>query len=86
MHVLKIDIFEWMQIDYNCIGFRGGNLVREVLMTIGEYIRATDRITYNKLLKLCDFKIKKPIALGDSIENLMKHDSYKRVGRRVRQK
>jgi hypothetical protein len=55
-------------------------------MTIGEYIKATDRNTYDKLLKLCDFKIKKPIALGDSVENLMKHDSYKRVGRRVRQK
>jgi FlaA1/EpsC-like NDP-sugar epimerase len=85
MHVLKIDIV-WMQIDYNCIGIRGGELTKEVLMTIGEYIKATDRNTYNKLLKLCDFKVKKPIALGDSVENLMKHDSYKRVGRRVRQK
>ena len=76
-----------MQIDYNCIGIRGGELLKEDLMTIGEYIKATDRITYNKLLKLCNFKAKKPsIALGDSIENLMKHDSYKRVGRRVRQK
>ncbi len=55
-------------------------------MTIGEYIKATDIKTYNKLLKLCDFKVKKPIILGDSIENLMKHDSYKRVGRRIRQK
>lgn len=55
-------------------------------MTIGEYIKATDIKTYNKLLKMCDFKVKKPIVLGDSIENLMKHDSYKRVGRRVRQK
>ena len=56
-------------------------------MTIGEYIKATDIKTYNKLLKLCDFKTKKPsITLGDSVESLMKHDSYKRVGRRVRQK
>jgi hypothetical protein len=55
-------------------------------MTIGEYIKATDRNTYDKLLKLCDFKAKKPIVLGDSIESLMSHDSYKRVGRRVRQK
>ena len=55
-------------------------------MTIGEYIKATDRKTYNKLLKLCDFKVKKPIALGVIIENLMKkHDSFKRVGRKVRQ-
>ena len=28
---------------------------------------------------------KKKIELGDSIENLMKHDSYRRQGRRVRQ-
>lgn len=55
-------------------------------MTIGEYIEVTDIKTYDKLLKLYDFKIKKPIVLGDSIENLMKHDSYKRVGRRIRQK
>lgn len=55
-------------------------------MTIGEYIQTTDIYTYNKLLKLCDFKLKKPISLGDSIENLMRHDSYKRVGRRIRQK
>ncbi len=55
-------------------------------MTIGEYIQATDIKTYNKLLKLCNSKPKKPISLGDSIENLMKHDSYRRVGRRVRQK
>jgi hypothetical protein len=55
-------------------------------MTIGEYIKATDRNTYNKLLKLCDFKVKKPIALGDSVENLMKHDSYKKVKGRVKQR
>lgn len=40
-------------------------------MTIGEYIKAIDKNTHNKLLKLCDFKIKKPIVLGDSIESLM---------------
>ena len=55
-------------------------------MAIGEYIKATDRNTYNKLLKMCDFRVKKSIALGDSVESLMSHDSYKRVGRRVRQK
>lgn len=55
-------------------------------MSIGEYIQITDIKTYNKLLKLCYIKPKKPISLGDSIENLMKHDSYKRVGRRIRQK
>lgn len=55
-------------------------------MTIGEYIEVTDIKTYDKLLKLCDFKIKKPITLGNSIENLIKHNSYKRVGKRIRQK
>ena len=52
-------------------------------MTIGEYIKHTDIETYKKLIKLC--KPKKEIELGDSIENLMSHSSYKRIGRRVRQ-
>ncbi len=52
-------------------------------MTIGEYIKLTDIETYKKLIKLC--KPKKKIELGDSIENLMSHSSYKRIGRRVRQ-
>lgn len=49
-------------------------------MTIQEYIRLTDIDTYNRLMKL--YKINKSprkIELGDKVENLMKHDSYKRV-------
>jgi len=52
-------------------------------MTVGEYIKLTDIETYKKLIKL--YKPKKEIELGDSIENLMSHSSYKRIGRRVRQ-
>lgn len=55
-------------------------------MTIGEYTQSKDIETYRKLMKLCNFKPKPIIQLGDSIENLMSHDSYKRIGRRVRQK
>ena len=56
-------------------------------MTIGEYIKLTDIEIYNKLKKLCKSNIDKPrkIELGDTPENLMRADSYKRVGRRVRQ-
>ncbi len=56
-------------------------------MTIGEYIKLTDIETYRELRKR--FKIsrsKKDIKLGDSIENLMRADSYCRSGRRVKQK
>jgi hypothetical protein len=52
-------------------------------MTIGEYIKLTDIETYKKLIKL--YKPKK-IELGDSIERLMQHDSYRREGRRIKQK
>lgn len=56
-------------------------------MTIGEYLKQTDRRAYYNLINM--FKIKenkkKDIKLGDSIENLMSHNSYKRIGRRVRQ-
>lgn len=44
-------------------------------MTIGEYIKQTDRDTYNRLKLLCRVKadkLKKNIELGDSIENSMK--------------
>jgi hypothetical protein len=56
-------------------------------MTIGEYIKLTDIETYNKLKKLYRLNIDKPrkIELGDKPENLMKHDAYKRIGRRIRQ-
>ncbi len=52
-------------------------------MTIGEYIKLTDIETYKKLIKLC--KPKKKIELGCSVEELMKANSYKKVGRRIRQ-
>lgn len=56
-------------------------------MTIGEIIKTKDINTYRKLLKLCNGKIDKPkkIELGCSVEELMRSDSYKRSGRRVRQ-
>ncbi len=58
-------------------------------MTIGKYIKLTDIETYNKLRRLYRVKADKPkkkIELGDKPENLMKHDSYVRKGRRVKQK
>ena len=56
-------------------------------MTIGEIVRYKDIDTYRKLLKMCSKKIDKPkpIKLGDSIENLMKHDSYRKIGGKIRQ-
>lgn len=58
-------------------------------MTIGEIIRFKDIDTYRKLIKMCSKKIDKPkekIQLGDSVENLMKHDAYRREGRRIKQR
>lgn len=55
-------------------------------MTIGQYIKLTDIETYKRLIKLCSkTKDKKEIKLGDSPENLMKANAYKRVNRRIRQ-
>lgn len=55
-------------------------------MSIGEIIKKKDYDTYRKLLMMCkDTKKKKEIKLGDSVENLMKAHSYKRVGRRIKQ-
>ena len=57
-------------------------------MTIGEIIRYKDIDIYRRLQKLCRRKVDKPkkeIELGDSVENLMQHDSYRRQGRRIRQ-
>lgn len=57
-------------------------------MTVGEIIKYKDIDIYRKLLKMCSKKIDKPkkeIELGDSVENLMKHDSYRREGRRLKQ-
>ncbi|GFN35802.1 hypothetical protein [Tepidimicrobium xylanilyticum] len=57
-------------------------------MTIGERLRLTDINTYNRLIKLFKTEIDKPrkIELGDKPENLMKHDSYIRRGRRIKQR
>ncbi len=56
-------------------------------MTIGQYIKLTDIETYNKLKNLCRLDIDKPkkIELGDRPENLMKHDTYRRVRGALRQ-
>lgn len=49
-------------------------------MTIGDYIKLTDIDTYNKIIKLYKIsKSPKEIVLGERTENLMRHDSYKRV-------
>lgn len=58
-------------------------------MTIGEYIRLTDIYQYNRLIdmfKVRESKKREKIKLGCSVEELMKHDSYCRVGRRIKQK
>jgi len=56
-------------------------------MAIGEIIRIKDIDTYRKLLKLCSKTIDKSrkIELGDSVENLMKADSYRRAKGVLRQ-
>lgn len=51
-------------------------------MTIGEYLREKDINTYKKLMKIGK---KQNIKLGDTPENLMKHDSHRRIGRRIKQ-
>ena len=58
-----------------------------IIMAIGERLRRTDRITYNKLIKMFKIQVDKPkkIKLGDSVENLMGHNSYKKVKGRIRQ-
>ena len=54
-------------------------------MTIGEYLRKNDIDTYKKLKKIGEKQQRKKIKLGDRPENLMRHDAYKRVNRRLRQ-
>ena len=51
-------------------------------MIIGEYLRKTDIDVYRKLNNI---EKKQDIKLGDTPENLMKHDSHKRIGRRIKQ-
>lgn len=59
-----------------------------IKLTIGEYIKLTDINTYHKLKKLCrgEHKPKKKIKLGDSVENLMKADSYVKVSGKIKQR
>lgn len=55
-------------------------------MTIGEILKHKDADTYYRLINMFKIKEKKEIKLGDSIENLMRSDSYKREGRRIKQR
>lgn len=60
---------------------------------IGDQLKNKDKETYNELKQLFKDenidknieKKKEKIKLGDSVENLMRHDSHKRIGRRMRQ-
>ncbi len=56
-------------------------------MRIEEILRCNDIDTYRRLKKLSKKDIQKSdgIRLGDSIENLMRADGHKRIGRRIRQ-
>lgn len=56
-------------------------------MSIGEIIKKKDYDTYRKLMRMCKKPKKKDkeIKLGDSVENLMKSNSYKRVNGALRQ-
>lgn len=56
-------------------------------MTIREIIKHSDMDTYKRLMEEYREDIDKPkkIKLGDSIENLMKHDSFRKIGGKVRQ-
>ena len=58
------------------------------MFRISEILKHKDYDTYIALKKA--FKHKEPkkdkeIKLGDSPQNLMKHDAYKRIGRRIKQ-
>lgn len=56
-------------------------------MAIGDIIKQKDYGTYKKLAKMCKEpkKKEKEIELGDSVHNLMKSNSYKRVNGAIRQ-
>ncbi len=58
-------------------------------MKIESILKDNDISTYKKLNKMKQKPKKKEkkekIELGDSVENLMKHDAYKRQGRRIKQ-
>lgn len=53
------------------------------MFRISEQIKYKDLEKYKELKNA--FKPKKEIKLGDKPENLMKSDSHKRIGRRIRQ-
>lgn len=57
-------------------------------MKIGEILKHDDIDTYRRLKKLSEKEIQKSsnIKLGDSVENLMRVDYYRREGRRIKQK
>lgn len=59
-------------------------------MAIADIIKEKNINTYKRLQKMCKepkkAKKEKEIKLGDSIENLMRSDSYKREGRRIKQR
>lgn len=55
------------------------------IMRMEEIIKFKDIDTYRKLMQIGRRQKKKRIKLGDRPENLMKHRSYKRIGRRIRQ-
>jgi len=55
-------------------------------MTIGEILQINSPGIYKKLMQISKEKPKKKIELGDSVENLMRADSHKRVKGALRQK
>lgn len=57
------------------------------MLKISEHIRYKNIDTYRRLRAMAK-KVKKDskeIRLGDTPENLMKHDGHKRIGRRLKQ-
>lgn len=58
------------------------------MFTIADRIKYKDEDLYKKLkaMSKADTETKhREVRLGDKTENLMKHDSYKRIGRRIKQ-
>lgn len=55
-------------------------------MTIGEILQINSPGIYKKLMQIGKEKPQKKIELGDSVENLMKADSHKRVRGALRQR
>lgn len=55
-------------------------------MNIGEILKNNDIYTYNQLQKMKqEPKKRDKVKLGDSVTNLMKANSYKRVNGAIRQ-